>query len=88
MKEGSDIYREIVAHMTEGAGSPEVQALLARWHQHLRYFYEPTTQMLAGLGNMYNDHPDFHANFAKMHPELPAFLQEAIAIYVQALEAA
>jgi len=86
MQEGSDIHLEIVAHMAEGAGSPEVQALIARWHQHLRYFYEPTTEMLAGLGDMYNDHPDFHANFAKMHPDLPAFLQEAIAIYVQELE--
>ena len=48
---------------------------MARWHQHLRYFYEPTPEILRGLGQMYNQHPDFIANFQQMHPDLPAFLE-------------
>jgi hypothetical protein len=59
---------------------------LKRWHQHLRYFYEPTLEILRGLGEMYHDHPDFHATFTKIHPDLPAFLKQAIAIYVDDLE--
>jgi DNA-binding transcriptional MerR regulator len=87
MQEGSDIYAAIAANMDKGADSPEVQALLARWHQHLRYFYEPTPAVLGGLGNAYYDHPDFNATFSKMDPALPAFLKEAITIYVGGLAA-
>lgn len=86
MQEGSTIYQEIVANMDKGADSPEIRALLVRWHEHLHYFYEPTIEALGGLGNMYYDHPDFNANFTKMHPDLPAFLKQAIAIYVDELE--
>ncbi len=68
--------------MPQGAASPQVQALLAKWHQHLRYFYEPSLEILVGLGEMYDDDPAFHANFAAMHPDLPGFLKQAIRIYV------
>lgn len=86
MQEGSDIYLEIVANMDKGPDSPEIRALLVRWHQHLRYFYEPTIEVLGGLGTMYHDHPDFNATFTKIHPDLPAFLKKAIALYVDELE--
>ncbi len=86
MQEGNDIYYEIVAAMGKGAASPEIRALLVRWHQHLRYFYEPTIEVLGGLGNLYYDHPDFNATFTKIHPDLPAFLKGAIALYVDELE--
>ena len=82
MQEGGRIYQEIVANMDKGADSPEIRALLLRWHEHLRYFYEPTIEVLGGLGNMYGDHPDFNATFTRIHPDLPAFLKKAIAIYV------
>lgn len=86
MQEGSDIYQEIVANMDKGANSPEIRVLLLRWHEHLRYFYEPTIEVLGGLGDMYFDHPDFNATFTRIHPDLPAFLKKAIAIYVDELE--
>ncbi|MCC7358716.1 MAG: TipAS antibiotic-recognition domain-containing protein [Anaerolineales bacterium] len=86
MAEGSATYTALVAAMPTGPDSPEVQALLARWHQHLRYFYEPSIETLAGLGQMYHDDPDFNATFAALHPDLPAFLQQAIAKYVDTLE--
>ena len=88
MAEGDAIYNEIVAHMECGADSPEIRALLVRWHQHLRYFYEPSIETLGGLGNMYAEHPDFHAKFAALHPDLPGFLKESIALYVDELETA
>ncbi len=85
--EGGAIYIDLAAHMNEGAESPEVQAILARWHQHIRYFYEPTPEILRGLGIHYYEHPDFNATFTAIHPDLPAFLQKAIAHYVDVLEA-
>ena len=68
--------------------SPEIQAaqpIIARWHQHLRYFYEPTVGRLRGLGQLYVDHPDFRATFTKIHPALPEFLKLAIEVYCDKL---
>jgi hypothetical protein len=60
--------------------------MLVRWHEHLRYFYEPSIDTLRGLGEMYDDHPDFNATFTEIHPDLPGFLRKAIACYVDVLE--
>jgi MerR family transcriptional regulator, thiopeptide resistance regulator len=84
--EGGAVYTDIVAIMDKGPESPEIQAILPRWHQHLRYFYEPSLEVLRGLGNGYNESPDFNATFTAIHPDLPAFLQKAINIYVDKLE--
>jgi MerR family transcriptional regulator, thiopeptide resistance regulator len=83
--EGGAIYTDLVAAMPEGAESERVQAILGRWHQHIRYFYEPTPEILFGLGQLYNTHPDFIANFQAIHPDLPAFLQAAITVYCERL---
>lgn len=81
--EGKAIYTDLVAAMPEGAESERVQAILARWHQHIRHFYEPTPEILMRLGQLYNTHPDFIANFQAIHPDLPAFLQAAITVYCE-----
>ena len=85
MDEGKAIYVDILEHMEAGKapGSPEVQACLVRWHQHMRYFYEPSWGMLRGLGQGYAASPDFRATFEKMHPDLPDFLNEAIQVYTE-----
>ncbi len=81
MQAGKVIYQDMLAVMEQGATSDRVQAIVARWHQHLRYFYEPTPEILRGLGHHYNDDPAFHANFVDLHPDLPAFLEAAITHY-------
>lgn len=86
LQEAGEIYTEIVAKMALGPANPEVQALLVRWHQNLRNFYEPSLEVLRGLGDTYHDHPEFNATFTAMHPDLPAFLKEAIGLYVDELE--
>ena len=83
--EGEANYREMLAHMSEGPTSPAVQAAVARWHQHMRYFYEPTVDILEGLGHMYNQDPRFQETFRKLHPDFPAFLEQAITHYCQGL---
>jgi DNA-binding transcriptional MerR regulator len=84
--EGGAIYTDMIAQMAQGAASAAVQQIVARWHQHLRYFYEPTVEILRGLGQHYVDHPDFARNFREMHPDLPEFVRDAIAIYCDQLE--
>ena len=86
MAEGEAIYQDIIAAMPLGPTSPQVQGMIARWHQHLRYFYEPTPEILLGLGSLYNDDPDFNATFTRMHPDLARFMKEAIEVYVKNLQ--
>jgi len=88
MDEGKAIYIEILSHMEGGKapGDPEVQACLVRWRQHIRFFYEPTWEILRGLGQMYADSPDFRSTFEKVHPDLPDFLKDAIQVYTEGKE--
>lgn len=84
--EGSAIYTDLVAAMDSGPDSPQVQALIARWHQHLRAFYEPDVERLRGLGRLYVDSPDFAGRFRELHPNLPEFMREAITRYCETLK--
>ncbi len=88
LEEAGEIYSDIVKTIQAGKSplSPEVQVILQRWHANIRHFYEPNLEILRGLGEGYNAHPDFIANFQKLHPDLPAYLQEAITQYVDDLE--
>ena len=81
--EGEANYWEIFDNMDKGHDSPEVQAGVAKWHQHMRYFYEPTFEILSGLGYGYRDDPRFRATFEKFSPNFPEFLCEAIQFYCQ-----
>jgi DNA-binding transcriptional MerR regulator len=86
--EGNQVYADLVEAI-EAEKSPiseDVQTILKRWHQHLRYFYEPTTDILRGLGELYNSHPGFIENFAKIHPNLGEYMREGINQYVDDLE--
>ncbi len=88
--EGGQIYAALADAMQDGkrARDREVQGLLERWQNHLRHFYEPTLDTLRGLGQLYNSHPDFIANFQNIHADLPAYLEEVIDEYVDDLETA
>lgn len=86
--EGKQVYTDLVALIQAGvhAESRETRAIMARWHQHLRYFYEPTPEILRGLGHMYNEHPDFIATFQQFHPDLPPYLEQAVMHYCDTLD--
>lgn len=87
-QEGGEVYGDLVKAIEAGipAHHNEVQSIVQRWHEHLRYFYEPTLDILRGLGEGYRSEPGFIAFFQKLHPELPEYLAEGIAQYVDALE--
>lgn len=86
LQEGRDIYQGIFDRMDQGNDSKEVQELVGQWHQNMRYFYEPTIEVLSGLGQMYVDSPDFRATFEKFSPEFPEFLNQAIQLYCEGKE--
>jgi len=87
MAEGKAVYEDLIDLLGQPPASAAVQAAIARWHQHLRYFFEPTPAVLRGLGNGYNDNPDFRAFFDKMEPRLAPFMRQAIELYCDKLAA-
>lgn len=86
MDEGNAVYTDLLAAMDKGVDSPEVQAIIGRWHEHLRYFYEPSVERMRGLGWGYANDPAFATFYEKIHPNMPQFISEAIAIYCDNLE--
>jgi hypothetical protein len=86
MAEGKAIYQDLIGQVDQPPAAPAVQANIARWHQHLRYFYEPTVAILRGLGQAYEEHPEFNATFRKMHPRLAGFMRAAIEVYCDQLK--
>jgi len=82
MSEGKVVYQAMIAAMSKGADSPEVQAIVERWRKHMDYFWTPNLDQLLALANGYNDDPRFKANFDKMHPSLAEFMREAVKVYV------
>ncbi len=84
--EGQQVYEDLIAQIGQPPESAAVQAAIARWHQHLRCFFEPSAAVLRGLGALYNDDPQFNATFRKMNPRLAAFMRAAIEVYCDQLE--
>ena len=83
--EGQAIYQDLLAQLDQPADSPAVQANIARWHQNLRHYYEPTPEILRGLGHTYTDNPQFVATFDRLSPRLAPFLRAAIDAYCDRL---
>ncbi len=83
--EGQAIYQDLLDQLDQPPDSPAVQANLARWHQHLRYFFEPSAEVLRALGRTYNDDPQFNAAFQRLDPRLAPFMRAAIEVYCEGL---
>ncbi len=88
--EGDRIYQDLAEALEarKSAGDDEVTAILDRWVENLRHFYEPSLDRLRGLGQLYNSNPDFINNFRNIHADLPAYLERIIDFYVDELETA
>jgi MerR family transcriptional regulator, thiopeptide resistance regulator len=82
ISEGQSIHRDLAVLIGSEPGSEEVQSIISRWHQHMRYFYDPDPDRMLGLAQMYVEHPEFNAAFSRIHPGLPEFFREAIEYYV------
>jgi len=78
---GEEIFSAVYANMHLGADSAEVQQWMAALHEHFNVFYTCTLEIFRGLGDLYVNDPKFRATFTKIDPELPEFLQKAMAIY-------
>ncbi len=71
----------------EAAEGAAAQGICARWVEHLRAFYEPSPELVAGLGAMYADHDEFRAFYEKRAPGLSDWLKPALAAYAKSMSA-
>lgn len=80
-------YEEIAKLMREGfaINSPEVQEHIRTWHEQLYYFYEPSIEIVEGLGDMYKNDSEFRKYYEKIDPDLPDFFGDSIAYYADEL---
>jgi DNA-binding transcriptional MerR regulator len=90
LDEGRQVYADLAQALTEGlaANSEAVQEMLKRWHSHIYYFYQPSLDILRGLGMTYANDPAFNATFQQFHPDLAGYLEAGINHYVDELETA
>lgn len=82
--EMAEITAAFVAALDAGVepGDPRVQAIVARHRGHLeRWFYTPTPEMYAGLGDLYVNDPRFTRNIDADHGGLAAYRRAAMRIY-------
>jgi hypothetical protein len=83
-KAGEDLMQEFVKNMSKGPKSPEVQKLVQKHYDALRFFYEPNLEMYKGLADMYVGYQGdtrFRAYFEKHDKKLPEFIRDAIYEY-------
>ena len=64
--------------------SPDVQAIAARHWDHLaRWFYTPSAELYAGLGDLYVNDPRFTKNIDKARTGLAAYQRDAMRAYAR-----
>ena len=82
LAEGSTIFTDLAKAMPMGASSPQVQAVIIRWHRHLQYFWSPNDEQLLGLADLYNDDPRFKSTYESVAPGLAGVIRAAVKVYV------
>ena len=58
-------------------------SLVPRWRKHLEYFWVPNDEQCVALAAGYRDDPAFRKTFDAIHPELAAFMAEAVRVRVE-----
>ena len=63
------------------ADDPRTQEVTAGHYAWVCQFWTPSADAFAGLGDMYVDHPDFHARYEAVRPGLAEYVRDAMATY-------
>lgn len=86
MAKSGSIFAKVIAAMDRGPADPQVQEAVGELRQWITdHFYDCTTEIFRGLGDLYVTDERFTANIDKYKPGLAAFLREAMHIYCDRL---
>lgn len=83
LQQGEEIYQAIADSMVLAIESDEVQALIGRMHQHLRFYWNVDLVALRGLAEMYISDERFTAYFDQFAPGLADYIHKAIGEYTK-----
>lgn len=82
--EATEIFKSLARHTNHSPDSPNVQALIAAWQEHItKNYYHCNKQTLACLGEMYTQDKRFADFFNQIQEGLADFISKAISIYCQ-----
>lgn len=80
-EDGKKHTQALADSMDKGPKHPDVQALIAKSHEGVNFFYDCSLEMFRNLGEMYVPDPRFTAYYEKFRPGLAVFVRDAIAYY-------
>ncbi len=80
-QQGEQATQLLASLMDHSPDDPAVQAAIAQHHAWIENFYPAPAELYRGLGQMYVEHPEFHAFYEKYRPGLADFMQAAMAHY-------
>lgn len=80
-----DIFRKIVKCIEKGLepSSKEVQALIKKHHAFAGQFHDATKEVYKALSQLYLEHPEFRKQLDPFHPQLAAFMSQAMQVYAE-----
>ncbi|MNY40299.1 HTH-type transcriptional activator mta [compost metagenome] len=82
------VSENLAALMDRDPADPLVQEGVGRWWNMINArFYTVTPEIFRGLGDMYVADPRFTATYEKVKPGMAQFMQQAMRIYADAMEA-
>lgn len=79
--DGKAFTQELANAMDKGPQHPDIQGLIAKHHDGIKFFYDCPYDMYRNLGQMYVDDPRFTAYYEKFRAGLAVFMRDAIAHY-------
>lgn len=81
-QEAEEIFTAFAALRGQDPATPEIQALVERWQNHItRNYYHCTREILAGLGEMYTADERFSANIDRAGKGTAQLMRDAIRVY-------
>ena len=82
-KELAEIDSRLVELIDAGVAPEDLrtQEVIADHFRWVSQFWSPNAESYVGLGDMYNDSPEFLERFNGIHPKLAAFQRDAMAHY-------
>jgi len=81
------INSKLAHFMDRPIDDDEVQQLVQDWQNHItKYYYNCTTEILGGLGEMYVADKRFKKNYDDIRPGLAQFFSDAIEHYCNNIE--
>lgn len=84
-EEGTFWHKKMADFMIQkkAVSSKEVQEHMKKHFGMLQKFYNPTKEVYLGLGDLYNEHPDFKKFFNSFAPGLAGYVRAAMQWYAQ-----